>query len=282
MEFMSLIEVEPFVSTVEVRFAQEKLDGYYIEIYRGETIQVYTKSRTNDLWPKLGQIEAISRQITALPPNTHIKAELWARGVQASSIPTLINDYDQRLVVSPFEMPLYNGRDSSGWTIEEVNEKLTGFILPKTIRFVEENKDARMLSENEADEWLKSAREMKIEGWVLKDRHCGNYFKLKPERTVDAIITGISICKKGQFTGGIKALQVSLLKAGQKVIIADVGSGLSKELRMMSNPQLLIGKVVEVKYQDIAAKGRLKFPVFIRLRDDEKSAKQCTYEQLAA
>ena len=281
MNFMKTIEVGIY-NGQPIRFVQEKLDGYYIEIYRGENIHLYTKGRNNDLWPKLAQIEAISRQISALPVNTHIKAELWAEGIQASSVPTLIKNCDKRLIISPFEMPLYGGQDSSGWNIEQVNQKLTGFHLPQMVNFCKGNESAKSFDDEEIDNWLKLARKRKIEGWVFKDRHCGNYYKLKPEWTIDAFVAGTTTCTSGQFLGGLKAIQIAVYKGNEKIILADVGTGFDKDFRMTVDGNTLIGRVAEIRYQNIAANGRLKFPVFIRWRDDEKSASKCIYEQLAA
>lgn len=284
MDFMKEICVQPYIAGTGVRFVQEKLNGYCVEIYRGfgNDIKAYTKSRQTNIWTQLAQVKAINTLIIDLPHNTALKGELWAEGVPASSITTLIKNSDQRLIFSPFEMPVYGGLTAENWTIEEVNKKLCDFRLPKTIRLADDNKPAVKLNDDKIDNWLCKAIDANIEGWVLKDRHCGNYYKLKPEKTIDAVITGFAVCDKGQFAGGIKSLQASVYKDGKEFVIADIGSGIDKDLRMIGNPQSLIGRIIEVKYQDIAAKGRLQFPVFMRFRDDEKAANQCTYDQLAA
>lgn len=281
MEFITEINVENYSPEAEIRFAHEKLDGYYIEIYReSSAIKIFTKSRKTNLWNKLKHITTIKQQIESLPPETCLRAELWGKGIQATSIPTLINNADDRLIVSPFEMPVYAGQDSSGCSIEQVMEILSDFQLPRMIRIYADNRREKCL--DSVEKWLNLATEMKIEGWVLKDRHCGNYYKLKPQRTVDAFVVGVTISDSAAFAGGLKAIQVAVFDGDKEIILASVSNGFDTKFRLSVKRDSLIGRVAEVKYQDIASNGKLKFPVFIRWRDDEKQKLECTFNQLVA
>jgi ATP-dependent DNA ligase len=125
------------------------------------------------------------------------------------------------------------------------------------------------------------AKKLKIEGFVVKDTPKGKCWKIKPTKTVDAFVTGYEISDSDSFAGGLKAVKISVYDSnGKAVEIASCGSGFFADYRMSVDPKTLIGRVGEFSYQCLAAKGRLKFPSFLRWRDDEKTADQCTMEQL--
>ena len=68
---------------------------------------------------------------------------------------------------------------------------------------------------------------------------------------------------------------------GTEIIeIAKVGTGFDGDYRYSVDPKKLFGRVAEIGYQSLGAKGRLKFPKFLRWRDDEKKKNECLIDQL--
>jgi len=188
----------------------------------------------------------------------------------------MINDADQRLLLSPFQIASWGG---IGWAKSFEAEKRIldgfGFTTPRLIRL--SNRPETII---DVGRWTESAEELGIEGWVVKDFPGSNCFKIKPQKTVDAFVVGYTLSDKGACEGGLKAVQIAVMQGGEEITIASVGVGFDNDYRMMVDPESLIGRVGEFKYQGIAAKGKLKFARFLRWRDDEKTKEQCLIEQL--
>lgn len=97
------------------------------------------------------------------------------------------------------------------------------------------------------------------EGIVLKDPEAGYvqgervWAKAKPEHTEDLRV--VDVMRNG-------SLVVS--RKGVKVV---VGIGLSRNVR--SAGAAMLGRLVEVRYQEITAAGSLRHPVLVRVRDDK-------------
>lgn len=112
---------------------------------------------------------------------------------------------------------------------------------------------------------------MNLDVPYFKKRHNG-ILKIKKFYTMDLEVTGIEE-GKGKNANTCGALIVDFL--GNEV---RVGSGLTDEFRakFWSNPDNIIGKIIEVKYKEVSenksnnAKS-LQFPVFIRVRDDKST-----------
>jgi hypothetical protein len=71
----------------------------------------------------------------------------------------------------------------------------------------------------------------------------------------------------------IRATRPFALQAAARSLSADnhAGTGYNDEQRLTlwTQRELLIGKTIEVKFQNLTNKGRARFPVFIRLRPDK-------------
>ena len=112
MDFLDPIKVKEYAGE-PVTIAQVKFDGYYAEVYKSRSIpgQVFicTKKQEVNLWPKLQENPKIRNQIKRLPHETILRCELHAFGVPATSVPTLTNEFDNRLLLSPFCIELWGG-----------------------------------------------------------------------------------------------------------------------------------------------------------------------------
>jgi len=115
------------------------------------------------------------------------------------------------------------------------------------------------------------------EGWVFKQREYEGWFKLKETKTVDAIVVGC-VPGKGKYAGMVGSLVCSVFQGDQLVEIANV-SGMTDEQRHEMIYNCPCDKVIEIKYQRVESRGRLRHPSFIRFRPD-KPARECTMEQL--
>jgi DNA ligase-1 len=89
--------------------------------------------------------------------------------------------------------------------------------------------------------------------------------KLKRFETVDCKIVGTQE-GKGKLKGCLGAILVDVSGVESRC-----GSGFDDETRttLWSVKDSLIGKTVEVQYQNKSKDGALRFPVFIRMRPDK-------------
>lgn len=281
MDFLTPLKVKEY-SGQPVTIAQVKFDGYYVEIYKSKEfgICVCTKGRKVNIWSKLQRNSNIKVQLESLPDETILRCELHAFNVHATSIPTLINEADERLIISPFCIEKWNG-DISDISFEEEFKLLFkhGFIVPKIERLFS---TPNCLTDKAVIKLKNLAGSLKLEGWVLKDCPRGDCYKIKPQKTVDAFVVDYTISDSDTYAGGLKSVDIAVWGDGLKknIIIATVGTGFDGEYRMSVDMKSLIGRVGEFKYQSIGAKGRLIFPRFLRWRYDEKSKHECGIDQL--
>jgi len=112
---------------------------------------------------------------------------------------------------------------------------------------------------------LEDAREHGLEGYVLSDGMNYNVSKLKVVNTVDAFVTGY-VKGKGKYEGMIGSFKVSVLDEGGTREIANV-SGMDDSIR---GGPVELHRVMEVRYDRVASRGRLRHPRFIRWRDDKR------------
>ena len=93
-----------------------------------------------------------------------------------------------------------------------------------------------------------------------------SFIKVKSWDSVEGAIENV-IEGKGKYVGmlGVIAVRVKGVKN-----LVEVGSGFSDNDRMAfwKDREHLIGKYAEVKYQE-ATKDSLRFPVFLRMREDK-------------
>jgi len=272
------------VSVVQVKF-----DGYYAEVYKSKDfgIKVYHKKQNRNIWPKLQKIDSIRQSIEQLPNETILRCELHAIGVHATSVPTLTNEADHRLLLSPFKIEWWDGEPFFGSFNTEF--ELLDSIFPAVPeiycaccykKIVKNDLGEIVLPLYRVEELKQLAIDKGIEGWVVKDVPGGKCWKIKPEKTVDAFVIDYTISDSDSWAGGLKSVTIAVYDGDKEVEIGKAGSGFDGDYRMKVNMKSLIGRVGEFGYQSLGAKGRLKFPKFLRWRDDEKNKSQCLMNQL--
>jgi ATP-dependent DNA ligase len=108
---------------------------------------------------------------------------------------------------------------------------------------------------------------------------------LKPKYEADFIVrwdpkNGVGKWGKGKKSTGVGSVQSYLWdeKKGE-VEVSLVGGGLTDEdVKKFANPKLY-PMVWEVEYDSMTPNGSLRFPEFVRVRDD-KPLKECTFSQI--
>jgi ATP-dependent DNA ligase len=104
-----------------------------------------------------------------------------------------------------------------------------------------------------------------IEGYVFKNGNILDYAKWKPVRTIDLIVSGTTK-GQGKYKGMVGALRACTTEGFE---VAKV-SGMDDATRA-SIDNGTFGRIIEVAYQGVGAKGRLRHPRFIRWREDKLS-----------
>lgn len=265
----------------KVSVAQHKYDGYYCDIFKGAhgNIKVLLKGG-DDIIADLRQTDHIYQSMVQAPNRMHLCGELYAPGVPATSIVTMIKERDLRLKLRIFAMPEWAGEDTTGMSIDNVNTLLAKWEFDP-VHSVLLYEKPEVLVPSHLKSLLQQAIDGGFEGWVLKEAHCKGWYKLKPKCTVDCFVASYTVSDSLSFFGGLKAIQVQVWnKDGTPRHIASVGSGFLAEYRMSVDMDRLIGRVCEVEYDCVAANGKLRFPRFIRWRDDEKCSDDCMEDQL--
>ena len=131
-------------------------------------------------------------------------------------------------------------------------------------------------------------KEHKLEGLIAK-RSASLYtpgrsdawIKLKPVRTLSALVTGYTP-GEGARAATFGALNLVLLDDdGTMIPIGDVGSGFTQAsiTEVLNKIVALEVLIVEVEFQDVSPSGQLRFPVFKGIRTDQEIL-DCSIDQL--
>lgn len=252
----------------DVSWLQIKCDGHLAKIHKGKTATIFSKN-DKDLTNKAMSCKQVRQILDKLPMHTIAFGELWHPDYHATSVPTMLNDGDDELKLTIFAAPLFATRNLFNKPLDLVAD-----IVSEYVEFVWTSKIETAC----IDSLLHRAMQVGQEGWVLKQAHMKGWYKLKPTNTVDAFVISTSRSFSANHYGEIKGVQIAVYKEDRVKVIADVGSGFEEEWRK-SDPKSVIGMVCEVEYDEVAANGRLKFPRFIRWRQDKRK-EECDYEQL--
>lgn len=258
----------------EVRWVTEKLDGHRYTVWRRANGLVRVTSRKDiDIWDKL-KGSHIAEKILSLPEHTRLECEFHCPTVFATSVPTLINTASEDLIMSAFAVPIYGGEYKKELGLEEVQNLLDshGIPTPKILASFDEPVQVSR------EEWGRWAQENRKEGVVAKEAHLSGWYKIKPIRELDAVITGW-YQGTGRNFGRLGALSIAVYNADGVIIpLGKVGTGFDDDHRTEITRKD-IGRVIQVEYDEVNSQGSLRFPRFVRFRDD-KSPEDCLVEQL--
>lgn len=114
-----------------------------------------------------------------------------------------------------------------------------------------------------------------VEGYVLKEYNAQGWYKLKPVKTIDLVVTGFKD-GNGKNLGLTGSLVCSVVEGYEVACVGGMDDATRAEIS--DDEERYRGRVVEVAYQYVGSKGRLRHPRFIRFRDD-KRADECIVNQ---
>lgn len=159
------------------------------------------------------------------------------------------------------DLPLHNRVEVAHFVVAQLKHPQIRFVEHRTLR-----------SEAEAYDMYEEARALGYEGLVLKregglpyNGRNNDWMKLKPKDTVDLLVTGV------EAGNGKYSEMVGTLACEYNDVTVHVGGGLSDHQRSMwwSDPDLIVGKTIEVEYMELSKEGRLRHPRFKSIRGDK-------------
>ena len=250
---------EFIIGRTEYRVCQLKRDGHFTRIVCGGGDTTYLSSRPTDITDKLRWHRSYNTAVAA-PHGTVVVGELWLPGGSSEDVKRAINAQDSRLLFTAFALQSDPAEQSVPLTM--VNLKQLGFDTVETFE--------------EPPYGFRPGLPADVEGYVFKVSNTIGWSKWKPIRTADLIVTDFDIAVKGKHIGLLGSLRVETT-CGRHM--ANV-SGMDDETResFSLNPESVMGKVIEVRYQRIGNNGKLVFPRFVHMRDD-KTTEDCPLSQ---
>jgi ATP-dependent DNA ligase len=159
---------------------------------------------------------------------------------------------------------------------ESLKKRVTGSILPHVV-YVEHRpifSDMQVIpARNEANARGLEGIMIKVPDALYAFRKNNDWLKCKPINEDDFVITGATE-GRGKNEKMLGALAITAPINGQ-IIVSEVGTGFDDMMRKrlwadFLNGRLL-GRLVQVEYQEITEDNSLRFPAFMRMRDDKNA-----------
>lgn len=286
-----------------VRYIQPKADGHlvkiqcenYVTMWTSGCIKAWTKN-DNDITDKLLAIKHIKDELSGLPANSQIFAELHCPERFATDVKTMLNESNEDLRLTAFAAPMLGGENLQHAGLITVMQLVEdyGIETPETKLVTSNCKcDHEFLVSvptHDQENLLKMAVKQKLEGWVLKGGHMSGWYKLKPTKTVDCFVTNTTMSTSASYYGGLKSIDVAVWNneeghdwLNRQVPLGTVGGGFEAAFRLKYDTAekraTLVGRVCEVEYDCLTSGGKLRFPRFLRWRTD-KDKEDCDSSQL--
>jgi hypothetical protein len=278
---MSKLQIPKAVAGIAARYASIKFDGHFTRVISTLSETVFESSLGTEIYTPAH----IWEQCEALPPGEYL-GELFVPGKPASCVKTALKHEWPDLQITFFGI---DGEQYKYAELEYVKEFFDSHKL-NFAPFEVIDSVPHTLSEEELFFYKQRARQAGIEGFIFSTGNLYNLYKLKVSNTIDLVVIGANE-GKGKYEGQIGSLKCGLLVPAPdsesyfnkftNLEIANVGgvdNNMRAELTAMYDSGELCGKVVEVEYQNVDSKGRLRHPRFVRLRDD-KLAHECVIGQ---
>ncbi|KKN77756.1 hypothetical protein LCGC14_0357300 [marine sediment metagenome] len=238
-------------------YAQIKRDGNYLEVVKNDAgrVRCYSSIRT-DLTDQLKYLGWYQNVVRNVPAGTTLIGELWMPGHPASYVKTAIKNREA-LWFEMFQVPT----ERKGCPLEILESLCEGWGL----RFIPFVRMAGVTPQQFVGNAVPLPED--VEGYVFKNSNLSEPYKWKPVYTIDCVITGYTD-GKGKYLGLVGAIKVSV--AGREIALVSGMDDLTRAEVSLDNDKYL-GRVVEVRYQCVGTKGRLRHPAFVRWRDDKRA-----------
>lgn len=264
-----------------VPYKQYKLNGHRLTVWKQKSgkLVAFERKIQPDLEMTVKRPKIVEydwwKKLESIPPMSSVDGELCVQFGNAGDAAHAIAECLSSLEFVPFAVPWWNGVAIYAWDLEHARDflkKTTGLKMAPFFPLLEHDDEELLLSD---------AVNLGIEGWVLKHTNYFEWYKVKPTKTVDAIVTGFKD-GRGKYLGGTGSLLVSIylhdryVSENKLVEVARV-SGMDDVTRWNIDEDEDLGRVCEVEYQEVGNGRRLIHPRFVRWRDD-KPAEQCEYK----
>ena len=256
-------------------FAHLKRDGHQLLVSRDDAGKVTATSRIGtDLTEKLKPY--LANVYRYLPNGSIIAGETWLPGVDASQIKTAINRQDPNLrfdVFAVLQNPEVPAERLAKLSLYEADEMVSkwGLTFMQFVAF-----GANTTPEHVLDFVTRAEKDdYDTEGFVFKVNHVYDWVKWKPRRTIDLIVKGYED-GKGKYLGLVGNLICETSEGYELCKVSGMTDAQRIDISLYKKKYL--GCVVEVEYQTVLCKGRLRHPRFKRFRDD-KSPDACNVYQ---
>jgi len=243
------------------KYAHLKRDGIWVTLFQQTPLSAVALTRhPTDVADQLrsGSNAAFLSFELVAPVNAQLFCELFAPGQPASEVKSLLaSGRASELSLESFATPMLPD-DAELAAVRAYSEALR----------VPFNAHWRRQDVSYVEDWW---RKYDGEGVVFKNGNLLDWAKYKPTLTADLIVTGFKD-GRGKYVGKVGSVECSLADG---TVVAYVG-GMTDETRdeLSADREAFLGRVVEVAYQRVEARGGLRHPRWVRLRDD-KRAEEC-------
>lgn len=270
-----------------VPYKQHKLNGHRLTVWKqknGKLVAFERKIRPDlEMTVKRPKIVEYDwwKALKQIPPMSSVDGEAYVQFGNAGDAAHAIAECLPALEFMPFAVPWWNNSFYPYASLKTTSEGLKKAIGLKLAPFFS------LLEDDDEELLLSDAVNLGIEGWVLKEANYYGWWKVKPTKTVDAIVTGFKD-GRGKYLGAVGSLLVSIyyfdrytgkdkpISECELIEVARV-SGMDDVTRWDIDEDKDLGRVCEVEYQEVGNGRRLIHPRFVRWRDD-KPEDQCVYK----
>jgi hypothetical protein len=219
----------------------------------------------------------------SMPKGLSLLGELWLPGKRAEYIKTAISERDERLRFDVFGFrihPSYQPHQMAAIPLHVIGAECSRLGL-SFVPFLDIPNDTANFTQLMYVDYIQKLLDSVCstyahsEGIVLKNGNMLDWSKLKRRRTIDLVICGFEP-GEGKYAGKVGAIKVKTTEGFEVANVSGMTDG-ERDIVTQTSGEL-VGKVIEVEYQNIGAAGRLRHPSFVRFRED-KTAAECLANQ---
>jgi ATP-dependent DNA ligase len=106
-----------------------------------------------------------------------------------------------------------------------------------------------------------------------KGKKSNKMLKFKTMLSMDCKVTGVYEGEQGKkfegTLGGITVIQENGIECKVGSGFNEIKGSWKERDAIWGNPNAIIGRIVEIKFQELGSEGRMRFPIIMRYRDDK-------------